>query len=116
MPGAHRHTDSRFCGATTIVLLQTNVYVNGLLWAVEGDIDTHCNEGALIQVVPKGNVYINGKKVITAVGDKAEPDNSCATPHPGPPTDPLGHSSDTYAYGGSTGSSGGGGSAAGTVT
>jgi len=37
MPAAHRHDDLRVCGATTIVSGQGTVFVNGKLWAVEGD-------------------------------------------------------------------------------
>lgn len=105
MPGAHRNTDSRFCGATTIVVGQSTVFVNGLLWAVEGDYDTHCNEGQLSAVYGAKNVYINGKLVICAVGDTAAPDRAgCVIKHPSGATDPLGHSIDVVVYGGAAGS------------
>jgi hypothetical protein len=98
LPGAHRDQDDRFCGAITNVTHQDNVYVNGKLWAVVGDLDDHCDEGALIASYGAKNVYIKGINVICAVGDTAEPDNSCHEQHPGPPTDPKGHSQDTYVY------------------
>jgi hypothetical protein len=99
MTQAHRDTDNRFCGALTIVSHQDNVFVNKLLWSVEGDLDTHCNEGALIPITAPKNVYIWGINVIVAVGDTAEPDHEgCIIPHPGPPTDPEGHSPDVYCY------------------
>jgi hypothetical protein len=103
MPGAHRDDDDRFCGAITIVTGQSTVFVNNKLWAVEGDLDTHCNEGALIASYGPKNVFIGGKNVICAVGDTAAPDNSCAIPHPGPPTNPRGHSMDVVVYGGAAG-------------
>lgn len=101
MPGAHRNTDSRFCGATTIVTGQSTVKVNGLLWAVDGDKDTHCNMGSLIPITGAKNVYIQGKLVICAVGDTASPDiPGCVPPeHPSGETDPKGHSSDVFVYG-----------------
>lgn len=101
MPGAHRDTDSRFCGAETIVTGQSTVSVNGLLWAVDGDKDTHCNMGALIPVYGALNVYIEGKLVICAVGDSAAPDlPGCIPPeHPTGETNPEGHSSDVFVYG-----------------
>ena len=94
MPGAHRDTDERFCTALTTVINQSTVYVNGLLWAVEDDPETH-GHGELIAVYGAKNVYINGKHVICAIGDKAYPD---AAMHPGPPTDPLEHSPDVFVY------------------
>lgn len=104
MPGAHRHSDSRFCGAETIVTGQSSVRVNGLLWAVEGDYDTHCNQGNLIAVYGAKNVYINGKLVICAMGDTATGDKAgCFIEHPPGATDPLGHSSDVFVYGGAAG-------------
>jgi hypothetical protein len=106
MPGAHRDTDSRFCGAKTIVSNQSTVFVNGLLWAVEDDKDTHCNEGALQAVYGPPSVYIEGKKVIVAVGDIAAPDRqACFIEHPTGPTNPKGRSPDTYCYGGAGGGS-----------
>jgi len=93
MVQAHRHGDSRFCGATTNVEGQTTVRVNGKLWAVEGDPNTH-GEGRLISVV--GNtVRIGGKLVIVAVGDNAAGDMAGHIPSS---TKPSGHSGDVSAY------------------
>lgn len=104
MPGAHRDGDSRFCGAITNVTGQSSVFVNGILWAVEGDLDSHCNEGALIASYGAKNVYIEGKNVICAVGDTADSDHeACFIEHPPGATDPLGHSSDVGVYGGGAG-------------
>ena len=67
MPAAHRNTDDRACGATTIVIGQSTVFVNGLLWAVDGDIDTHCDPKGPLD--PSGStVFIEGKNVVV-VGD-----------------------------------------------
>ena len=94
MPKAHRQGDNRFCGATTIVSGQSTVYVNGKLWAVEGDKETH-ERGDLICVGSK-TVFIEGKAVITAVKDIAAPD---ILGHPTGPTNPASGSGDTFAYG-----------------
>lgn len=104
MPGAHRDTDSRFCGAKTIVQGQSTVRVNGLLWAVEGDKDTHCNQGELIPVYGTKNVYIENKLVICAMGDFAASDKlACFVKHPAGATNPKGHSPDVIVYGGGAG-------------
>ena len=104
MPGAHRDTDSRFCGATTKVTGQSKVLVNGLLWAVEGDKDTHCNEGELSAVYGSKCIEISGKKIICAMGDAAASDHSCTPPeHPAGSTNPLGHSYQVLVYGGAAG-------------
>lgn len=95
MPGSHRNGDSRFCGAATIVQGQGSVYVNGQLWAVEGDPESH-GAGNLIAVYGAKNVYINGKLVIVAIGDTATSDDEF---HPDPPTDPESASGDVFAYG-----------------
>lgn len=104
MPGAHRDTDVRFCGATTIVTGQNAVLVDGLLWAVEGDRDTHCNEGELSAVYGSMCVEIGGKKVICAMGDIAADDLAgCFVLHPAGSTNPLGHSYNVLVYGGAAG-------------
>lgn len=104
MPGAHRDTDSRFCGATTKVTGQSKVLVNGLLWAVEGDKDTHCNEGELSAVYRSKCIEISGKKIICAMGDAAAPDRAgCEVVHPSGATNPLGHSYQVLVYGGAAG-------------
>lgn len=74
-----------------------------MLWAVEGDLDDHCDEGALQAVYGSKNVYIEGKLVICAMGDIAAPDNSCDNIHPTGATDPKGHSNDVVVYGGGAG-------------
>lgn len=71
MSAAHRHDDLRVCGATTIVSGQGTVFVNGKLWAVEGDENTHM-EGGLIATGT--TVFVNGKKVIVHTPDRAEAD------------------------------------------
>jgi hypothetical protein len=95
MPGAHRDTDSRFCDGKTEVSGQGTVYVNSLLWAVDGDQNNHVG-GNLIPVYGAKNVYINGKLIIVAVGDIAAGDDEG---HPAPPTDPQQSSGDVFAYG-----------------
>jgi uncharacterized Zn-binding protein involved in type VI secretion len=80
MTNAHRHQDPRSCGAVTIVTGQSLVRVDGKLWAVEGDQDSH-GGGALIPGSIH-NIRINGKKVI-GVGDSANPDNLCDPQHGG---------------------------------
>lgn len=92
MPGAHRNSDTRYCGAATIVTGQGNVYVNGLLWAVEEDENSH-GGGGLVSVVGS-TVNINGKKVIV-FGDAAVADNEDHFP---PDTWPEQKSSDVFAY------------------
>lgn len=92
MPEAHRDSDTRNCGATTIVGGQSTVFVNGLLWAVEGDPESHGN-GNLISVVGS-SVFIGGIKVIV-LGDTATSDNALHNP---PSTDPNQGSSDVFAY------------------
>lgn len=99
MPGAHRDADLRFCTALTTVIGQNNVFVNGKLWAVENDPETH-GHGELIAVTGQRNVYINRKLVICAVGDKAYPDDAM---HPYPPTDPQQHSDNVFVYDGGSG-------------
>jgi len=77
MPGAHRNTDNRSCGAETVSTQSRNVYVNGLLWAINGDPDSH---GGGDLIASQSTVFIGGVAVIVQ-GDQASPDNLC--PHPG---------------------------------
>ncbi len=93
MPGAHRHGDTRFCTATTVVEGQSTVFVNGKLWAVQNDPNTH-NEGRLIPITGT-TVFIEGKNVIVAVGDTATPDDAGHIPTN---VDPDGHSTNVFAY------------------
>lgn len=97
MPGAHRHNDKRFCGATTVAV-DRKVYVNGRVWAVEDDENSH-GGGGLISVYGS-TVRIGGKRVICAVGDKARGDDAL---HPIPPTDPSTSSKNVYVYEGKDG-------------
>lgn len=73
MPGAHRDTDLRACGATTASVQSRNVYVNGLLWSINGDPNTH-GAGNLIAAV--NQVFIGGTMVVN-LGDLAAPDGLC---------------------------------------
>jgi uncharacterized Zn-binding protein involved in type VI secretion len=86
----------RECGATTVVVGQSTVTVNGQLWAVQGDPNTH-EEGGLI---PSGStVTINGIPVIVHAPDNADPDLLCPIfggPHCLPAT--ASGSSDVTAY------------------
>lgn len=104
MPGAHRDGDTRFCGATTKVIGQNAVVVNNKLWAVEGDIDTHCDQGSLSAVYGPPKIKIGDKYIICGVGDIAAPDRAgCKVKHPTGATNPLGHSYDVLVYGGQAG-------------
>ena len=95
MPAAHRHSDSRVCGATTDVVGQSTVKVNGLLWAVQGDPNTHGAGG----LIPSGStVFIEGKLIIVNEPDAAQADNLCPVDsiHCNPYT--AGGSPDTFCY------------------
>jgi uncharacterized Zn-binding protein involved in type VI secretion len=96
MPGAHRNGDSRACGAATIVVMQSTVFVNGQLWAVLGDIDSH-GDG---QLTPTGTTVFAGGLPVVVLGDPAIPDDECPIldgPHCNPKT--VTASGDTFAYG-----------------
>jgi uncharacterized Zn-binding protein involved in type VI secretion len=73
---AHRQDDSRACGATTIVTGQDFVKVDGKLWAVNGDPDTHGGGGL---ITSHGWLTIGGKGIIV-VGDNAAGDSLCPIP------------------------------------
>lgn len=105
MPGAHRNDDKRFCNAKTVVVGQSSVFVNNKLWAVEGDVDTHCFEGELEAIYGPKNVYIENKLVICAIGDAARSDKpipTCCGPlcpeHPAPSTWPRDKSNNVKVY------------------
>lgn len=72
MPAAHRHGDLRACGAATVVTNQGTVFVNGKLWAVEGDKNTHGN-GDLIAT--GSTITIEGKRIIGHTPDLAIADD-----------------------------------------
>jgi len=74
MPAIHRNTDSRSCGATTIVSGQSNVWANSLLVSVDNDQNSH---GGGNLVAANNNVYINGKLVVNDTPESASPDNLC---------------------------------------
>lgn len=80
---AHRENDLRACGATTIVIGQSLVKIDGQLWAVEGDICSH-GDGQLISTSGT-KIRINGKRVIV-VGDTAAGDDEFHDP---PLDDPV---------------------------
>ena len=73
MPAAHRETDSRACGATTIAIGQSTVFVNGKLWSVEGDPNTDGGGGL---VASETTVKINNIPVIV-LGNSAFADDLC---------------------------------------
>jgi hypothetical protein len=75
MSQAHRHSDQRSCGATTVVSGQNFVTIEGKLWAVENDQNTH---GAGGLIASKSYITIAGKKIIV-VNDSANQDNLCPT-------------------------------------
>ena len=86
MPVVHRHSDSRACGATTVVSGQSNVYANSLLISVNGDPNSH-GGGAL--VAGSRRVYINSIAVVNHTPDGAAADNLCiplGPPHCAPVT------------------------------
>ena len=99
MPAAHRDTDLRFCEAKTTVVGQTSLTVEGKLWAVEGDPNSH-GDGKLKAVYGPQTVTIEGKKVICAVGDTAGGDKHEHSPGQ---TDPKEHSLKVLVYGAAAG-------------
>jgi hypothetical protein len=102
IPGAHRHADPRYCGAGTVVVGQSTVYVNNRLWAVEGDPNTHV-AGPLKAIYPPRNIYINQILIIVAPGDTASGADMLF--HPPGPVDPAEGSDNVIAYGGRAGGS-----------
>ena len=80
----HRDTDSRVCGATTTSQQGKQVYVNNLLWAIDGDPNSH-GGGSLIAAT--NSVYIGGVAVVNT-GDHASADSLCAPVGP-PHCDPV---------------------------
>lgn len=103
MPPVHLDTLLRFCGAATQVIGQSTVFGNNKLVAVEGDKDTHNDGGDLIQRYGLGNIIIEGKKMIVAMGDTAAPDSIGSVVHPFSPTDPREGSNNIFAYDGLAG-------------
>lgn len=76
MTAAHRNTDARACGATTIVSGQSTVYVNGKLWAVDNDVNTDGGGG----LNPAGTTVKINNLAVVVVGDPADPDSLCPVP------------------------------------
>ena len=72
----------RMCGGITIpgLGLSTNVLINNLVPALEGDRDTHNNLGMLINVLSH-NVMIGGIPAIPAIISQAAPDILGIIPH-----------------------------------
>ena len=73
MPAAHRNSDSRACGASTVSAQSRNVYVNGLLWSIDGDPNSH-GQGALSAAT--NSVFIGGVAVCND-NDSAAADALC---------------------------------------
>lgn len=73
MPGVHRNGDNRACGATTVVTGQSTVFVEGKLFSVQGDPNTHGSGGL---IASGSTVRINNLPIIV-LGDSANPDNLC---------------------------------------
>jgi hypothetical protein len=94
MKPAHRHGDPRICGATTVVTGQSTVTVDGKLWAVKGDPNSH-GGGALINTTGS-SVTINGIPVIVHGPDNAGGDNLLFPPHDNPKT--AGGSASVFCY------------------
>lgn len=96
MPPSHRHSDLRDCGAGTVVVGQSTVFVNDLLWAVQADPNNH-GSGGLIN--SGTSVLIEDKYVIVHAPDNAVPDDLCiplGPPHCNPKT--AQGSGDCFAY------------------
>lgn len=76
----HRILDMRMCGALTQGLgLNTNVLVNNMLAAVQGDVDSHNMLGALQPIMTK--VLINGIPAVPAISSMAQTDILGIIPH-----------------------------------
>lgn len=100
MPAVHRNTDSRSCGASTEVIGQSDVYINGLLTSVLGDPNTH-GGGDLTASNNDGTVFVNGI-LINLLDSGANPDLLCPIPpHCYPKATQA--SADVFACGGSGG-------------
>jgi len=76
MTAIHRNSDSRACGAATVVAGQSTVYANDLLVSVNGDPNSH---GAGALSASCHDVYVNGILVVD-LGDSAAPDVLCPIP------------------------------------
>lgn len=86
MPSVHRNTDSRTCGASTVVAGNTNVYANNLLVSVNGDPNSH-GSGNLVAAC--NNVFVNNILSVNNSPDSAAADALCIPvggPHCSPAT------------------------------
>jgi hypothetical protein len=87
MPAAHRNGDLRTCGASTVVSGQSTVFVNGRLWSVDGDPNSHGSGN--LSAGGAGPVFIGGLMVIVNAPDTASADSLCipqGPPHCAPDT------------------------------
>ncbi len=83
MTEVHRDTDSRICGAKTVVAGNSTVFANNLLVSVDADPNSH---GAGSIIASTKNVYAHNKLIVEN-GDAANPDRLCPIPpHCGPDT------------------------------
>lgn len=73
MTAIHRNTDSRVCGASTVVSGNGTVYANNLLVSVNDDPNSH-GGGALS--ASTNQIFVENKMVVE-VGDSAAPDGLC---------------------------------------
>lgn len=74
MPPIHRLTDSRICGATTVVVGNSTVYANNLLVAVDKDPNIH---GAGNLIAACREVYAHNILTVNHTPDNAIPDSLC---------------------------------------
>lgn len=97
MPGVHRDGDARFCGGKTGSTGQSTVFINGKLAAVVGDeVVSHGGGAPLVAVYGEKNVFIEGKRIIVAVGDQATPTDGFG--HPAPDVYPSESSDNVFCY------------------
>lgn len=75
MPAVHRQSDSRTCGATTVVAGNSTVFANNLLVSVNGDPNSH-GSGSLVAAC--NNVFAHGILTVNHSPDSAAPDSLCA--------------------------------------
>lgn len=108
MPKVHRVGDQRIDGGTTVSGpgAGSNVFIEGQLAAVVGDLSSHNMLGAIIGMSP-GTILVKGIPLAVSLMDNAAPDAEGINLHPeGLPT-PAGGAQRTQAYGGA-GTFGGG--------
>lgn len=73
MTAIHRNTDSRSCGASTVVTGNGSVFANNLLVSVNGDPNSH-GGGSLSAST---NQIFAENLMVVEVGDSASPDALC---------------------------------------